>query len=295
MLTRPARGAQMRRIRCLPLRLCDSSSSGQPLTATFVPGVSFAPFWAMIVVGASKRVPHRRPLGASAELGPMGRLTLTLVMGTSGRFSKVEVVMLERAMWVWPTSTTSRLSPLSTRSRSGNWALPCETSQAVPVSAPGSTGVFTVTVPTRAVDWQLPGGNPLSKLAARHAFWSVEPRATSRLGSCSWSSRMFASPAGCVTVTVRAAPPAFEVLAPLLARSCGLKARAPQSFAWKGLERASWAPKVESSSDSLDSGAQLVGFDAKCGRLTFTLMCFRRSGTPPKTLGRVVVVVTRPL
>ncbi len=105
---------------------------------------------------------------------------------------------------------------------------------------------------------------------------------------------MFASPAGCVTVTAMLAPPAFEVFAPLLARSWGLNASAAQSTAWKELERAAWAPSVESASDSVDSGAQLVGFDAKCARLTFTLMSFRRSGTPPTTLGRVVVTLTRP-
>ena len=76
---------------------------------------------------------------------------------------------------------------------------------------------------------------------------------------------MFASPAGCVTVTWMLAPPAFEVLAPVPTCSCGLNASAPQSVAWKGLERGSCAPKVESSSDSVDSGAQLVGFEAKCG------------------------------
>src|SRR5580704_5613921 len=91
------------------------------------------------------------------------------------------------------------------------------------------------------------------------------------------------------------APPSFEVLAPLDTPTLGVKASAPQSFTWNGLDRLWLAPNVEFSTDSVASGAQLVGLNRKLGRLTATFRLCRRSGTPPTMLGSVLVTVTRPL
>src|SRR5580692_2634518 len=191
----------------------------------------------MIVVGATRPAWHRRPSVASAEYGPTGRSTLTLEMGTSGRASKVEVVMPVREMWVWPTSTTSTPSPCRTRSRSGNDSPPWEIRKAGPVSTPGSTGVLTVTLPTRATLEQLPGGSAASKLAATHAFWRVVRREGNCLGSCNWISRMLDRPAPWVIFTSRLAPPALVGLPPAETLRLGLNGRAPQPPTWKGLDR----------------------------------------------------------
>ena len=74
-----------------------------------------------------------------------------------------------------------------------------------------------------------------------------------------------------------------------------MNASAPQSPTWNGLDRLWPAPNVEVSTDSVESGAQLVGLNRKSGRLTETFRLCRRSGTPPTMLGSVVVTVIRPL
>ena len=81
---------------CVPWSLWETTTIAQPLSVIFVLCAIRAPLWAMIVVGTSRFLPDRRPLAVRAELVPIGRLTLTLETGTSGRLSNVEVVMPAR-------------------------------------------------------------------------------------------------------------------------------------------------------------------------------------------------------
>ena len=74
----------------------------------------------------------------------------------------------------------------------------------------------------------------------------------------------------------------------------GLNASAEQLPTWKGVERDWVALNVEVSVDSVARAEQLVGLKMNEGRFTSTLSVFRRTGTPPTIVGRLVVAtVTR--
>src|ERR1700722_16857481 len=105
---------------------------------------------------------------------------------------------------------------------------------------------------------------------------------------------MFASCAGWVRLTTRLAPFFFEVFALVETLNTGLNGSAEQLPTWKGVERDWVALNVEVSVDSVARAEQLVGLKINEGRFTSTLSVFRRTGTPPTIVGRLVVAtVTR--
>src|SRR6478609_4269341 len=142
-----------------------------------------------MVVGMNSFCLHRFPNAASAEYLPVGSFTSKLDTGTSGMAAKLEVVM-PLAMFVLPTRITVTPSPLSTRSRSGKAAPPCDTKTAGPVSLSGSTGVLTVTLPTNDVDGQASGF--ASNTDARQALASVLKREGRCFGNDTNTDLMFA-------------------------------------------------------------------------------------------------------
>src|SRR5438270_10529676 len=77
----------------------------QPATVIFVFCLICAPLWAVIVVGITSGLAHTSPYAASAECGPIGRLSEKLDTGTSGRVAKLEIV-IPRLMSVLPTRIT---------------------------------------------------------------------------------------------------------------------------------------------------------------------------------------------
>src|ERR1700677_3621863 len=96
---------------------------------------------------------------------------------------------------------------------------------------------------------------------------------------------MFAWWAPWVTLTSKLAPLALELFAPVDALREGLNGSPLQPLTVRGVERLWLAPNVEPSTVSLASAPQLVGLKRKFARLIATLMSFRRSGTPPTTVG----------
>src|ERR1700720_414217 len=159
------------------LRRWERLTLGHPETEIFVFCLITLPFCAVIAVGMTSDCLHRLPFAVSAEFGPVGSLSSKLDTGTSGTVAKLEVVM-PFVMFVLPTRITVTPSPLSTRSRSGNAAPPCETKIAGPVSLSGSTGVVTTASPTRELEGQASGA--ALNVACRQAWLSV----LRREGSC---------------------------------------------------------------------------------------------------------------
>src|ERR1700722_14555009 len=105
---------------------------------------------------------------------------------------------------------------------------------------------------------------------------------------------MFASCAGWVRLTCRLAPFFFEVFALVETLNTGLNGSAEHPATWNGVESGCVVLNVEVSVDSVASAPQLVGLKMKEGRFTSTFSVFRRTGTPPTIVGRLVVAtVTR--
>jgi hypothetical protein len=77
----------------------------QPATAIAVFCLTVAPLCATIVVpiGSSPPLVHSLPFALKAELGPLGRLSVKLAIGTSGTLANVELVIAP-LMFVLPTS-----------------------------------------------------------------------------------------------------------------------------------------------------------------------------------------------
>jgi len=94
---------------------------------------------------------------------------------------------------------------------------------------------------------------------------------------------------------LRLAPPAFDACALDETPNAGLNLSALQSLTRNGLDRPCVALNVEVSVVLVASGPQFVGLNRNPGRLTATLMLRRRSGTPWKIVGSVVVAITRPV
>src|ERR1700683_615215 len=110
---------------------------------------------------------HRLPLAASAEFAPVGRLTVTLVTGTSGVVAKL-VVGTPLVIFVLPTTITVMPSACNTRSRSGKASPPWDTKIAGPAILVGSTGVLARAVPT--IDPAGQANGLAANVASGHAF-----------------------------------------------------------------------------------------------------------------------------
>src|SRR5579859_4612990 len=229
---RPPVNVRTVRYAVVPITLWPTICTPQPETEILVFCLNTLPFCAVIVVGITSGFVHRLPLAVRAECGPAGSVSVKLDTGASGVDVNV-VFVIPFLMSVLPTRMMRTPLPSSTMSRSGNASPPWETKYAGPLIGVGSTGVIAVAVPTCDSGEQLNGF--ASNVFARHAFWSVVKREGSAFGSTVTLERMFASPAGWVTVTLRLVPFTFVTFALVDADNAGLKASFSQPSAWNGL------------------------------------------------------------
>src|ERR1700686_23141 len=133
------------------------------------------------------------------------------------------------------------------------------------------------------------------KVASGQAFCSVESREGNCNGSEATTEWMFASCAPCTRLTCRVSPLSFVPATFVAALKLGLNGSAEQFLTWKGLDTSLTVLKVEVNSEVVLSAPQLVGLKRKFARLIATLRFFRRSGTPPTIVGRLLVAITCPV
>src|SRR6185295_429432 len=137
-------------------------------------------------------------------------------------------------MSVLPSRMIITPSPCSTNSTSGNPALPCDTRYAGPDSGFLNTGVRIVALPMFESCGQPETGFASNK-KSRQAFWIVDRREGSWIGSATNTLAMPASPRPVeVVITFKVTPLGLLPWPLTSAAKPGLKGRAPQLETWKG-------------------------------------------------------------
>src|SRR5436190_16501672 len=161
-------------------------------------------------------------------------------------------------MSVLPSRMIVTPSPCSTNSTSGKDALPCDTRYAGPDSGFVNTGVRIVARPMFE-----PSGQPETGLASnrksRQAFWIVDRREGSWMGSATKTLPMPAWPSPLEVVTTLKVTPLGLLPWPVTSASKpGLKGSEAQLATWKGEASDATPPWSPVSVASIFIGVQLV-------------------------------------
>src|SRR5436190_7986560 len=176
-------------------------------------------------------------------------------------------------MSVLPSRMIVTPSPCSTNSTSGKDALPWETRYAGPESGFLNTGVEIFAWPMLESAGQ-PETGLASNRKSRHAFWIVDRREGSWMGSATNTLAMLACPSPFEVVITLKPTPLGLLPCPLTSASKpGLKGSEAQLATWNGEANEATPPWSPVSVAWIAVGVQLVGLNWKLGRSTVTFVC----------------------